>query len=64
MEIATQQSETQKKKRSLDQDPQYFGAYLNMARHNVFLIVNHLAAKFNLNELSEEEEIKDGTCFR
>lgn len=63
MEIATQQSETQKKKRSLDQDPQYFGAYLNMARHNVFLIVNHLAAKFNLNELSEEEEIKNETCF-
>ena len=34
-------------KRTLTNDPQYFGAYLNMARHNVFLIINHLTETFN-----------------
>lgn len=63
MEMTTPQSEFQKKKRTLEQDPQYFGAYLNMARHNVFLIVNDIAAKFGLKELEEEDKINDESCF-
>ncbi len=32
--------------RTLKADPQYFGACINMALHNVYLINNHLAGKF------------------
>jgi hypothetical protein len=34
-------------KKTLQNNPEYFGAYLNMARHNVFLIINHLTETFN-----------------
>lgn len=43
--------------KTLENNPQYFGAYHNMARHNMFLINNHLAKKFELNELPEEVNI-------
>ena len=54
------------KKRTLENDPQYFGGYLNMARHNVYLINNHIAKKIEtktnrINKLHEEANIK--TCF-
>lgn len=31
---------------SIEETPWYFGAYLNMARHNMFLLINHLTEKF------------------
>lgn len=45
------------KKRTLQDDPQYFGAFLNMARHNVFVINNHLAERFKLSGLTDEGNI-------
>lgn len=46
-------------KRTLEKDPQYFGAFLNMARHNVFIISNYLAAKFKpTNILDDDGKIK------
>ncbi len=42
-------------KRTLEKDPQYFGAFLNMARHNVFLINNHLANKFKPTNILEDD---------
>ena len=47
------------KYRSLADDPQYFGGYLNMARLNIFNISNHVAAKFGLRILAEEGHIKN-----
>jgi len=44
-------------KRTWDNDPQYFGSYLNMARLNIFNISNHLAKKFGLTVLEDEGKI-------
>ena len=47
------------KERTLENDPQYFGGYLNMARLNVYNINNHLAGLFDRNELPNEDQIKN-----
>ena len=44
-------------KKTLQKDPQYFGAYLNMARHNIFAISNDLSEKFLIGKLDNEEKI-------
>lgn len=41
--------------RNLTKHPQYFGGYLNMARHNIFRISNHIADKFRMTKLGSEE---------
>lgn len=47
-------------KRTLANDPQYFGAYLNMARHNVFLISRALEDKFEIkNTTPSDEDLKN-----
>jgi hypothetical protein len=49
--------------RTLENDPQYFGAFLNMARHNVFLLINHLTEKFkdySFEMLKDDKEINNG----
>ncbi len=38
----------EKKVRTLADDPQYFGSYLNSARHNIFSISNFIAEQFRL----------------
>jgi hypothetical protein len=43
--------------KSLANNPEYFGSYLNMARHNIFLIINHLNEKFKF--ISEFDLLKD-----
>jgi hypothetical protein len=50
----------QKKVRTFDTDPQYFGAFLNMARHNIYSISNHVSKKLGKDNsfLSDEEKIK------
>ena len=45
--------------RTLSDDPQYFGGYLNMARLNVLNISNHIAKEFKLPLLSEEAHLKN-----
>jgi hypothetical protein len=40
---------------SLIETPWYFGAYLNMMRHNIYLISNEISDKFNLNQKMENE---------
>lgn len=49
-----------KKPKTLTENPEYFGAYLNMARHNVFLIINHLTETFsylNFKPIGSDENI-------
>ncbi|MBX7047263.1 MAG: type VI-B CRISPR-associated RNA-guided ribonuclease Cas13b [Ignavibacteria bacterium] len=46
-------------KRTLLYDPQYFGVYLNMARHNVFLIQKHIDEKLKLKNAKAEENLAD-----
>jgi len=49
------------RRRTLNDDPQYFGAYLNLARLNIFSINNHLAKEFKLKSvLSEDGLIQSG----
>lgn len=45
--------------RTLENDPQYFGGYLNMARLNIFNIINHVAQQFNLSLIPEDGAIKN-----
>lgn len=45
--------------RTLNDDPQYFGGYLNMARLNIFNISNHFATEFKLPLLSEEGHLRN-----
>jgi len=45
--------------RTLSDDPQYFGGYLNMARLNVLNISNHIAKEFKLPLLPEEAHLKN-----
>jgi hypothetical protein len=47
----------------IENNPQYFGAYLNMARHNMILLVNRLTEKFKylgFDRLGDDEEIANG----
>jgi len=45
------------KARNMSDHPQYFGAFLNMARLNIFSISNHLAKIFDKTPLDDEEKI-------
>lgn len=51
--METQITPNENKYRTLNDDPQYFGGYLNMARLNVFNISNHIAKEFGLSLLEE-----------
>ncbi len=45
--------------RTIENDPQYFGAFLNMARYNIFEISNHLSKKMGKTPLKSEDGIPD-----
>jgi len=45
--------------KTLENDPQYFGAYLNMARLNIFSINNSVADKIKVAPIPNEEKILD-----
>jgi len=47
------------KTRTMESDPQYFGSYLNMARHNIFNISNYIADYFNLSRLKDDDLIQN-----
>jgi len=47
------------KKRTPEDDSQYFGAYLNLARLNIYAINNHLAKEFKRAGLEEDGYIKN-----
>ena len=52
------------KYRTLANDPPYFGGYLNMARHNVFLIINQVTDAFsylNFKKIHDDEDVKNDT---
>ncbi len=55
--IETIENEITKTVKTLSTTPEYFGAYLNMARLNIFNINNHLAEKFGTSSLGDEGEI-------
>jgi len=48
------------RRRTLADDPQYFGAYMNLARLNIFSINNYLAKEFQQTELKDDELIQNG----
>ncbi|WP_282786954.1 type VI-B CRISPR-associated RNA-guided ribonuclease Cas13b [Flavobacterium croceum] len=46
--------------KTIQDNPEYFGSYLNMARHNVFLLINHLHKTFKylpFQELKNDQHI-------
>lgn len=52
-----ERTNTPQKARTLHGDPQYFGAFLNLARHNIFAVNNDVAKKNNFTLLDEEGKI-------
>lgn len=48
--------ENQKEKTSIGTHPFYFGHYLNMARHNAYIILCALSKKYNFNIPNESEQ--------
>lgn len=46
---------TENRYRTLTNDPQYFGSYLNLARHNIYSIDNHLSKEFKQKSLLSDE---------
>ncbi len=62
--METQTAFNENKYKTLNDDPQYFGGYLNMARHNVFLIINGLTDAFGylkFNKINDDGYIKNDT---
>lgn len=54
--------EPHRKKYNFNDHSWYYGAYLNMARHNLFLLVNHISEKFSylkFDLLSDDEAISN-----
>ncbi len=51
-------------RRTVKNDPQYFGGYLNMARHNVYLINNDIAKRFEIKGIPEEDDIRKSFLTR
>lgn len=43
--------------KTLSENPEYFGSYLNLARLNIYNISNHIAHKLELNTIDNEEKI-------
>jgi hypothetical protein len=43
------------KKKSIEKDPDYFSAYLNLARHNAFLILSHISDKLKQKKTNTQE---------
>jgi len=57
--METNQQTHENRRRTLTNDPQYFGGYLNMARLNIYNINNHVATDFKRKPLPEEGQIPD-----
>lgn len=44
------------KRRTILDDPHYFGAFLNIARHNAFMVMRHLSAKHDMEDKNGLDE--------
>lgn len=55
--METNEQILENRRRTLTNDPQYFGGYLNMARLNIYNISNHIATDFGQSPLPEEGQI-------
>lgn len=59
------ENRTETLSKTVSADPAYFGVYLNMARHNILLVDNHLDRKFNhKNSIKDDEKITDSFLTR
>lgn len=51
------------KTRTLQDHSFYFGNYLNMARHNAFMILKHLSEKYEADDELDEEKLYNAKIF-
>jgi hypothetical protein len=47
---------------TLTESPWYFGAYLNQARHNLFLVLNDLTVKLGFSPMEADDELLGARC--
>ena len=50
------QSSARPNKKSLSEHSHYFGAFLNIARHNAYMVIMHLSAKYNTDDKDRLQE--------
>lgn len=49
---------------TLKENPAFFGAYLNMARHNAFITLNAIARKLEMKEIEDDEKFLSSPALK
>lgn len=57
------ENQTERRPKNMMSDPYYFAAYLNMARHNTFLVMTNLCSKLGKEPIKNDDDIFTNKVF-